>query len=259
MNPRPALAAYVRHVRLTYPQHEPQAYVRLPDGEVELVVQLSEDSVAAHAIGTRLAPLRKTGHTPREALAVRFKAGGAYPFFGLPVSELTDRVLSMETLWGAESRQLTEALRGAHSSDARVAAIEQALSARLQGAALYEPSSAGAARRAIRLVQQSRVLPNVEELADQLGASARQLRRAFAAVVGLSPKEYLRVLRFQRALQTARRQPHLPWGVIANQAGFYDQAHLVAEFQALGGASPGALLPGTRRQTAHRTDLAPAI
>src|SRR5258708_348004 len=81
---------------------------------------------------------------------------------------------------------------------------------------------------------------SVRQLAGALGASERQLRRAFVEAVGLSPKQYLRVLRFRRVLDEARRTAAPSWSDLAASAGYYDQAHLIADFGAMTGATPAA-------------------
>lgn len=80
---------------------------------------------------------------------------------------------------------------------------------------------------------------------DQLALSERQLRRRFAAAVGISPKRYARTMRIRRAIALAR--PHRSWAAIATAAGFYDQAHMIAEFRAVAGATPEALIAELRR------------
>jgi AraC-like DNA-binding protein len=249
LEPRPALQHYVRHIRVADSVRDARPYVRLPDGELELVVRVGAHEAALHAVGTRLAPLHKSVQEGGrfQALAVRFKPGGAYPFFGVPVSELTDRMIDLERLWGADSARLREALLSTATQQGRVALLEDALVSRLSGPALFEPASAASVRRALRILQESSVLPSVEGLAEQLGASPRQLRRAFAAVTGLGPKEYLRIVRFQRALKRARQAPTPHWGTIAAALGYYDQAHLIAEFRALSGHTPVALVRGAAR------------
>jgi AraC-like DNA-binding protein len=243
LSPRPALLPYVRHIRVLAAQREPSPYLRLPDGELELIVRCGDGDAALHAVGTRLTPLRKNGYEVEQALVVRFRAGGAYPFFGVPLSELTERVVAMDRLWGVGSATLALALRRATTSQARVTAVEEALATRLAGRHLFEPGSVATVRRAIRLIQTPSSLSSVESLAAQLGKSSRQLRRAFDAVTGLGPKQFLRVARFQRALRSARRgDPN--WALIAAQTGYYDQAHLIAEFHALAGATPSGLLGG---------------
>jgi transcriptional regulator GlxA family with amidase domain len=85
----------------------------------------------------------------------------------------------------------------------------------------------------------------VDQLARELALSERQLRRRFAAAVGISPKRYARTMRIRRAIALAR--PHRSWAAIATAAGFYDQAHMIAEFRAVAGATPEALVAELRR------------
>ena len=122
-----------------------------------------------------------------------------------------------------------------------MAAIEHALCARLVRSELFEPASAAVVRRGLRMLHDLPELPAVEALAHALGTSARQLRRTFSEVVGLSPKTYTRIVRFQRALRLARRPDAPSWSSIAAATGYFDQAHMSAEFRALAGTTPSAL------------------
>jgi AraC-like DNA-binding protein len=71
--------------------------------------------------------------------------------------------------------------------------------------------------------------------------SARNLRRAFHDVVGLGPKAFARIMRFQRALHAARQGSDIDWSDIARNAGYYDQSHLIADFRAFAGTTPHAM------------------
>jgi AraC-like DNA-binding protein len=64
----------------------------------------------------------------------------------------------------------------------------------------------------------------------------------FRETVGVSPKAFAQLARFHRALRTAREDVHASWASIAAAAGYYDQAHLIAEFRAIAGVTPRALL-----------------
>lgn len=86
------------------------------------------------------------------------------------------------------------------------------------------------------------VRANVNTVADELGLSERQLRRVFHEVLGVSPKVFSKLQRFQRALNAAHSQRQANWASVAVAAGYYDQAHLIAEFRAITGATPRALL-----------------
>jgi AraC-like DNA-binding protein len=87
---------------------------------------------------------------------------------------------------------------------------------------------------------------HVSAVAAALGVSERHLRRVFRETVGLSPKAFAKLTRFHRALRAAREDGHASWASIAAGAGYYDQAHLIAEFRAIAGVTPRALLAELR-------------
>ena len=93
------------------------------------------------------------------------------------------------------------------------------------------------------LLQRSRWsdVPRVEDLAHVLGVSTRRLRRAFDDLIGLSPKTYTQVLRFQRAIRLATQSPDPNWSQIATGAGYFDQAHLIGAFRRFAGGTPTTL------------------
>ncbi len=233
------LAHFVEDVRVVSDIPGDQPYIRLPDGCLELVLRAAGFGSSLSVMGTRLTPLRKASAASAEVIRVRFKPGGAYPFFGVPLSELTDQIVPLDSLLGAEIHGLQTALE-AHTPGARVAAVQRALSRRLASPA-YEPASVPTVRRALRMLARASTLPSVDQLARDLEVSARQLRRAFADVVGVTPKAYLRILRFQRVVRAARARPGECWARLAEAHGYYDQAHLVSELRSLSGSLPSAL------------------
>jgi AraC-like DNA-binding protein len=78
----------------------------------------------------------------------------------------------------------------------------------------------------------------VGDVAARLQLSRRRLAELFTAEVGLSPKRYARVRRFQRARALARQARAAGWGAIALASGYSDQPHLVRDFLAFSGFSP---------------------
>jgi transcriptional regulator GlxA family with amidase domain len=97
-----------------------------------------------------------------------------------------------------------------------------------------------AVQRAVRMLHDDPAA-RVDELAAAVGLSERQLRRRFSVAVGLRPKAYGRVVRLHAALSLAGSSARPRWADIAQQCGFYDQPHLIAEFRAATGRSPTAL------------------
>jgi AraC-like DNA-binding protein len=84
----------------------------------------------------------------------------------------------------------------------------------------------------------SDVMPLVKQLAYESHISARQLQRRFRTAVGMTPKRFVRVVRFARVWQLASMSPHSTWAGLAAEHGFADQAHLVREFRAFGAEPP---------------------
>ena len=171
-------------------------------------------------------------------IRVVFRPGGAYPFFGAPVDALADRMVPLVDLWGADgARVLDRLVVGAERGGDVAEIVRDALVARLR-AAPFEPPSAVAARAAVaQLVEGER---SIDAVARNVGLSARHLRRAFLATVGVGPRTFARIVRFQRALALGRAAPGR-WSDVALATGYCDQAHLTAEFRKLALVSPGSL------------------
>src|SRR5262245_53720768 len=131
--PSAPLAPFVQHIRLVPPTLHDSSYVRLPDGQMELVLRSASNGEAEwlRVVGTRSAALRKSGGPSGcFCVVVRFKAGGGYPFFGVPVSELTDQLVALDLLWGGVFASLRDGLGAADDPRACLEATERALCAR---------------------------------------------------------------------------------------------------------------------------------
>ncbi|HKE14662.1 MAG TPA: helix-turn-helix transcriptional regulator [Kofleriaceae bacterium] len=224
---------------------------RLPDGTAGLLFRMDRDGTGClMVLGPRTRPLYKQPAPFELAVHAIFRPGGAYPFLGVPVDELTDRVVPARDLWGARADRLLDDLlapgpdRGPAAMASRRATMSAALAERCRAPRLYEPASAAIARAAVRRLDLADT--PIRDLAADLRISARNLRRAFSAAVGVTPKLYARIARFQRALAIAASTPS-PWAEVARATGFADQSHLAGEFRALAGLSPSAF---TRDQVA---------
>jgi AraC-like DNA-binding protein len=113
-----------------------------------------------------------------------------------------------------------------------------------------QPGAAARARDDHALAQRAAALlatARVGEAAASLGVSERHLRRLFRDAIGLGPKAFARLTRFRRAIHTATQAKNPRWAEVASFAGYYDQAHLIAEFRALAGATPEAFVAELRR------------
>ena len=210
---------------------------QLPDGRLKLVFRAFDGARGdLCVVGPRTCARFKESSGMSRALVVRFKPGWAMSLFGVAASALTDRVVSLEELWGPQGDDLHHALLGT-SHEARM--LEHISSAiRLRGEHHVESSSAQLARRAARLLEHGDM--RVERVAERLGVTGRHLRRAFLESIGVGPKAYARSARLQRAMRMT--DSTRDWSAIAAEAGYYDQAHLIADFRALTGFTPRGFL-----------------
>jgi AraC-like DNA-binding protein len=210
-----------------------------PDGTTSLVFRALGGG--AGDIGVR-GPLThayyKTAPAIPLSMRIVFRPGGGYPFFGVPVSELRDRMVSLDALWGSAARGLLENLIAVAGAGGNVTGIvERALVDRMRTRP-FEPACAVQARVGVHLLAAGD--RSIRHVAGALGVSDRHLRRAFHATVGLGPKTYARIARFQRALALGRARPGR-WSEVASATGYCDQARLTADFRELAFVSPGAV------------------
>ncbi|HEY4303214.1 MAG TPA: helix-turn-helix domain-containing protein [Gemmatimonadaceae bacterium] len=252
-DPPPALRAYVRCLwRLrssTTLSVAPPPEPILPDGCVELVLHLGEPF-------SRYDACRRAERQPRQLLAgqitsaivvqpsttmnvwgIRFHPWSAGSFLGMPSVELRDRVVPLDEL----SRRLARALDPLVEQASDAAQLEYLVAVLSSHVSSIMPPH-DRLNRVIAHVTTSSVDHTVRTLAKEIGLGARRVDALFREHVGLSPKQLLRIHRFQRALALRRAMPTLSWASIALRVGYYDQAHFVRDARSISGSAPNELL-----------------
>jgi AraC-like DNA-binding protein len=176
---------------------------------------------------------------PTETFLVRFRPQGA-TCLGLPAHLLRGKSLPLDELWEAPRRARSEQLMNemlSASDPARRVALLEGFLAELPF------------RRDMRLEKAMQLLsqPVKEDVGGQvalasseLGLSPRQLERLFLERVGVSPKRYARLRRFERAVRLAQKGQ--PLGEVACASGYSDQAHFIRDFRSLTGEAPRSFL-----------------
>lgn len=208
----------------------------LPDGWMDVIHTEGRAPILAGA-DTEAKPVGRTeGMT---TVGLRLQSGAAAALLGLPASELRNRRVALSELWGDTAAQLEEALAAARSPGQRIHALEAALLERLPRAEPVD-RAVGAATARLRF----RPATGVDDLADGLGLSERQLRRRFQSAIGYGPKVFARVARFQRLLALADLAPPERGDLarLAMEAGYADQAHMTGECARLAAVPPARLL-----------------
>jgi AraC-like DNA-binding protein len=181
---------------------------------------------------------RKLIRNGLRTVTARLQLGTPDAVLGVPASAMAGRIVALEDLWGgAATRRLCARLAAARDTAGAAVVLERALAERLATA----DGRHGGADLALAAVNRL-ASANVNAVARELGVSERHLRRVFREIIGVSPKAFAKLARFRRALRAARDDADASWAGIAAAAGYYDQAHLIAEFRAIAGVTPRALL-----------------
>jgi AraC-like DNA-binding protein len=263
----PALAPFVSSIGYAESAFTHDRELSLPSGMMHLYVNLDRDEMRVYPVdggpaevcsgiavrGPSSKPVFVDPADQRRVMWVSFRVGGAHPFVPAGAAALRDTMVDLADLWGRDGDVLRERLLSASTPARRLAELEAALLAHAPGpverdgavvaaaAALHGGATVGAA-------------------ADRLGWTPRRLGRAFDTHVGLAPKRFARVRRFQRLVRAAAREASLAelairakpdWARLAADTGYHDQAHLIHDFHDLAGLTPGAYRPRSPGEHNH--------
>ncbi len=232
----------------------------LPQGSSELVVNLREDEIRLYDRKNLKESQKLTGAAicgPHSQFFVidtaeqdcvagaHFKAGGAFPFFDLPLSELHNQHVSLDVLWGRAALSFRDRLLEELTPEAKLRRFEQLLLEQL-----YKPLQQHRAVSYALVLLGAEPAP-IAELSEDIGISSRRLVDVFSQQVGLTPKLFARVQRFQKVVQNLPPEQDVDWVEVALACGYYDQAHFIHDFRSFSGLSPSSYLRYRTRHTNH--------
>lgn len=263
--PHPFLAGHVDYYWFASEAQTDERVQIVPSGTLEIVINLHGNETRIY---DRFDPTRIERYSgavvsgaqsryfvievPAHAatVGIHFRPGGASAVLGVPPGTLTDEHANLETIWGARAVELRERLCAAGNVAQRFQILDGELLRRLSPTAKPRDE----VQYAIRSLLGKSV--RVERVADDVDLSHRRLIEIFAAEVGVKPKVFGRIGRFQRALSLAKRDPMVDWPQLALNCGYFDQAHLIREFVSLAGLAPTELLKRSAAVEGHHAALA---
>jgi AraC-like DNA-binding protein len=249
--PRGVLREFIELLWLYDGYVQPHAQERLlPMATTELVIDLRSATTASPAVtvaGPHSEHWILDTASAASVIGVHFKPGGAFPFFELPAGELHNVRVSLEDLWGARSQFLVEQVLAAPTPDEKFDVLERVLLGTAR--TLSRHRAVSFALRALSDPARSR---SVTEVTDAIGMSQRRFLDRFRNEVGMTPKLFARVQRFQAVVETVHTLREVDWADVATQCGYFDQAHFIHDFRAFSGFTPTAYLA---RKSEHRNHV----
>lgn len=248
--PRRALAPYVDSIwvqeDLTDAASEDYRPTKvLPRGAVELLFHYrdpymhveggrNEFEPKFYLSGQKTRPIEVLATGRTGIIIVNFHPWGAAPLFRFPLDEVRDSCLEMSLVMRTDA--VEDRVQEARSSDERVEIIQDFLAA-LVDRDRRDPLVLESVRR----INRAQGNVSIGKIANELQISERQLQRRFSRGVGLGPKVFANVIRFQKAIYHKRQGKD--WSEIALQCGYYDQAHFIKEFRRFSGLSAESFSP----------------
>jgi AraC-like DNA-binding protein len=176
---------------------------------------------------------------PRSSMmGIHFRPGGVAPFLDMPAGELTNQVVETTAVWDAAADDLHDAILEQSTPEAKFQVLERFVLRALRGRMKH----CEAVDYAVRLFMANPQVASIRDVVAELGISHKHFISQFRDGVGLTPKRFCRVLRFQRVLSEIEQRKAVDRADIAFACGYYDQAHFINDFQAFAGLSPSTYL-----------------
>ncbi len=226
----------------------------LPDGCPEIVFNLSDPFLRLHTgrdelqsrsifVGqiSRSISIKPTGSV--WLFGVRLHPFGSSALVDFPISDLTDEIIDLRIACPPAGAEIESRIDEARTFAEQVIAFESFLAERLARRERFDHLSSFACNR---IIAGSGVYP-IARIADETGVSERRLERRFKRTVGVSPKLFSRIVRFQAVVNSIQVSSPANLLDTALSFGYYDQSHLIRDFNEFSGVTPLAFLERTHQ------------
>jgi AraC-like DNA-binding protein len=264
--PAPPLSRFVQ--MLWYARAPQTAHTReriLPSGHTQVILNLARDYLLDCPDGEperRSAPSAVVGarsiyeivHTSDMAdlIGIVFRADGLPLFVRDRADLFSNRGVDLEDVWGAPVRSLRDRLRELPDPVQRLQCFERFLTQNFAPRLLEpRPMHHCAVDYAVRQFAHAPSVLTVRDVARSTGWSERRFSQVFREEVGLSPKTWFRLRRFQRAVSQLHAGVDVPWSKLALDCGFYDQSHFANDFHAFSGVDVSTYSANRTRWANH--------
>ena len=225
----------------------------LPDGNIEIVMDLTDqpkyiyDNESLQQVqacnkisisGTRNKPISIPSGNDTEMFIIHFRKGMVYPFLQIPLAEITDLVIDGDLILQKAFLELRDELRYKTNAQS-IAIMPNRNCCPLFGSRLtIHP----AIEYAIHKITVQPECITVKQISLKTGYSAKHFIALFKQHLGVTPKTFQRIIRFQKAIHDIELKGNISWTSLALDCGYFDQAHFIADFKNYSGFTPAEYL-----------------
>ncbi|MFV1885456.1 MAG: DUF6597 domain-containing transcriptional factor [Balneola sp.] len=168
-------------------------------------------------------------------IGIKLKPHALTCFFGIDMKPLTDDVLDLDSILQAEFAPVSEMLLSNNPYSKKIDSLNHLFG----GIKINNSKNDLLTEKALNLIFDTNGMIPISELTLRLNINERKLERLFSHYIGLSPKFYARIIRFNYIFQLIQKQ-QLSWSEVAQLSGYYDQSHFISNFQEFTGEDPSS-------------------
>ena len=166
-------------------------------------------------------------------IGIKFKPDALTKLFDFPMNTITEKVVSLDDVLQKEFESVSGIMLTELPYSEKVELLNQFFES-----CLKEPDENDyLISKALELVFSENGLLSVTELAEKTVVNERKLERLFQKYIGLSPKFYSRIIRFNYIFRLVQDKK-MSWSEVAQYSGFYDQSHFISNFREFTGEDP---------------------
>ena len=221
----------------------------IPDGNIEIIIDLTDfpkyiyDNNTLQEIqackrtwisGIRNHFITIPNALNSEMLIINFKKGMVYPFAGIPLSAITDKVVDAELILGNDLLDLRDFLLNTQGLHEKFQNAQNFLLKKYKNRLSVNPFIEYTLAQILSRPEEA----IIKKISANVGYSQKHFIKLFKEQVGISPKAFVRINRFQKAIQMIDKGLDINWASVAYDCGYYDQSHFIADFKGFSGFTP---------------------
>ncbi len=252
--PKPPLNQFVKNIvfHSDYnPIHTKEKL--LPDGTVNIVIDLTESPKHTYdnvdlskknsykkgwVSGLMKDFLIIESSKNSSMIVIQIRPGQAYNFFEFPLNEITNQIIELEDIWGTGFGELRERILEAAEPSDKITITEKYLTDLFE----KQNSTKKIIDYTVAKINSCSSFIEIKKLQNEIGISHKHFIHLFEKNIGVTPKYFLRLMKFQKVLSSINFQKKINWAQLACNSGYYDQSHLINEFKKFTGFSPSNYL-----------------